>query len=278
MADLWSLVWGKPQVDPTALAEAIEQELVRDRPDVRTRILIRDSTHALEQYWGSRRWADWLARSPVRNRLEAIRGEDLGEPGFPLLKERLVARTEPETVSQFLRELGSQVPKPVRLRVGGAIALILSGFLARATGAIDVVDEVPAEIRAQRPLLDQLAQRYGLQLTHFQSHYLPSGWESRLHLFGSFGNLHVEVVDVYDIFLGKLFSRRAKDLDDLRALAPQLDRAILVWQLPHTTAGLLKDPSLRQAAERNWYILYGEALPLGSPPPSEPPGGRGPLA
>jgi hypothetical protein len=26
MADLWALVWGKPEVDPGALAEALERE------------------------------------------------------------------------------------------------------------------------------------------------------------------------------------------------------------------------------------------------------------
>jgi hypothetical protein len=30
MADLWSLMWGKPEVDPAALVEAIEQTLSQD--------------------------------------------------------------------------------------------------------------------------------------------------------------------------------------------------------------------------------------------------------
>jgi hypothetical protein len=263
MSDLWSLVWGKPEVDPASLAEAIARELERQDLDFRTRLLIRDSTEALAEHWGEERLGEWLRRNPARGRVEAIRRENLGDPGFPYLKGQLVEKTAPDTVQQFLRELSVQISCPSRLRIGGAIALILPGYLARATQDIDVVDEVPAEIRARRPLLDQLARRYGLHLTHFQSHYhyLPSGWEDRLHSWGPFGQLDVATVDVYDIAVGKLFSNRVKDLDDLRLLDPILDREILVRRLQDTTAKLREEPQLREAAERNWYILCGEALP-----------------
>lgn len=59
----------------------------------------------------------------------------------------------------------------------------------------------------------------------------------------------------------QLFSKREKDLDDLRVLAPQLDKETLERQLIETTATLRSDPVLRQNAEKNWYILYGETLP-----------------
>ena len=49
--DLWDLVWGKPSVDPDALAGAVEREAGKLRLDYRTRLLIRDSIHALETYW-----------------------------------------------------------------------------------------------------------------------------------------------------------------------------------------------------------------------------------
>jgi hypothetical protein len=264
---LWGLVWGQPEVDPAALAEAVERELGRDRPDFRTRLLIRDSAEALESYWGQERWREWLRQSPARAQIEAIRREDLGETGFPALRERLVEKTDPETVKQFLRDLGTRVAGPVRLPVGGSIALILTGYLSRATEDIDVVDEVPAAVRAHRQLLDELARRYGLRLTHFQSHYLPAGWEGRLHSLGSFGGLQVLTVDVYDVFLSKLFSNRAKDLDDLRVLSPGLDKGTLAQRLQTTAASLLREPTLRPSAERNWYVLYGEPLPAGGPAP-----------
>lgn len=262
MSELWHLVWEKPEVDPALLSQAIERELDSDSLDFRTRLLIRDSTEALERYWGPIRLQEWLNSSPVGAKIEAIRCEDLGEPGFPLLKEQLMDRTDPETVREFLRELGSCINEPVTLEVGGSIALILTGYLSRATTDIDVVDEIPPTIRLQHKLLEELKKRYHLMLTHFRSHYLPSGWKSRLQFLGEFGSLKVAVVDVYDIFLGKLFSNKTKDLDDLRVSKPRMDKDHLTKQFLSTTDASLKESSLRQAAERNWYILFGDSLPI----------------
>ncbi|HEV3202765.1 MAG TPA: hypothetical protein VGY77_00210, partial [Gemmataceae bacterium] len=169
MSDLWNLVWGKPQVDPNDLAVAIEQEAVRTNLDFRTRILIKDSTEALEKYWGNQRLSRWLGSSKARQQIEAIRKEELGETGFPSLKDRIMEKTHPKTIEQFFRDLGSHLAKSVTIQVGGSVALIMTGALSRATEDIDVVDEVPAEIRHLRPLLDQLTQRYGIRLAHFQS-------------------------------------------------------------------------------------------------------------
>ncbi len=67
--------------------------------------------------------------------------------------------------------------------------------------------------------LKELDDRYGLQLTHFQSHYLPTGWKSNVsNYLATFGSLQVFTIDLYDMFLTKLFSIRSKDKDDLRAL------------------------------------------------------------
>jgi hypothetical protein len=260
MAGLWDLVWGKPEVDPDRLARALDAE-ARPGLDHRTRLLIRDSSRALERYWGPERWSAWLARSPARQAIEAVRGEALDGTGFPYLEGAIVERTDPETVRQYLRDLGVHARRPAELNIGGAIALILPEVLVRATQDIDIVDEVPAELREQHALLDTLNRRYRLALTHFQSHYLPSGWRERRHFYGSFGPLSVYLVDEYDIFLGKLFSRREKDLDDLRLLLPGMDRARIERQLAETCAGLLADTGLRAAAETSWYILTGDALP-----------------
>jgi hypothetical protein len=100
-------------------------------------------------------------------------------------------------------------------------------------------------------------------VAHFQSHYLPSGWQGRVHSLGSFGKLQVYLVDVYDIFLSKLFSGRDKDRDDLRMLRGQLDKDTLIRRLKETTGCLRAEPALLQRATENWYILYGEALPEG---------------
>ena len=170
--------------------------------------------------------------------------------------------TKQETVQQFLRELGSRLAQPAKVTIGGSIALILAGALSRHTEDIDVVDEVPGEIRREHDLLRELSQRYGLQMTHFQSHYLPMDWVSRVRSIGAFGQLHVFIVDTYDIFLGKLFSARDKDRDDLRMLWPALDRERLVELLRSAAAAMLGESSLRRNAEQNWYVLSGEKLPV----------------
>jgi hypothetical protein len=169
--------------------------------------------------------------------------------------------TSRETIVQFLREVGMKLARPVRIAVGGSTALIAGGVLARSTDDVDVVDEVPAEIRTQHALLDELARSYGLRLTHFQSHYLPEGWDARVQSLGRLGNLEVHLVEVYDVFLSKLFSERRKDRDDLRVLAPQLDKAVLVSRFRDTTTSLRAEAHLRQAAADNWFVLYGEPLP-----------------
>jgi hypothetical protein len=264
-SDLWNSVWGKPEVDPVLLARAIEHELhdepTKGKPDFRTRILIRDATNALERYWGRERFKSWLNASTVRSTIEAIQREDLGTPGFPSLQDKLMKRTDPETVKEYLREIGTRIKKPERIELGGSIALILTGYLTRATEDLDVVDEVPEIIRTDHALLEELQKRYGLLLTHFQSHYLPLGWEQRLHHAGQFGSLDVYTVDVHDIFLGKLFSARAKDLDDLRAIKPRVSKTDLSTKLAASGMSLLNELTLRSNAEKNWYILFGEALP-----------------
>jgi hypothetical protein len=153
------------------------------------------------------------------------------------------------------------VHKRVQLYVGGSIALILPGYLSRATEDIDIVDELPEAVRSQHSLLDEFRARYGLLLTHFQSHYLPMGWQDRSHYFDTFGDIQVYLVDVYDVFLSKLYSARTKDLDDLRMLVPQLDKDSLIERLQRSTKSMLASESLRQRAEQNWYILFGDKLP-----------------
>ncbi len=259
--DLWSLVLNRQYVDPLELADAVGEQAGERDLDFRTRLLVRDSVAALSKYWGPTRFNDWLERCPVRKRIEEIRCEDLGRPGFPFLSEQLVEPTRPDTIRQFFRELGKEIQRPARIYLGGSGALILAQYLSRQTQDLDVVDELPEEIRKRHQALDNLMKRYRLQIAHFQSHYLPRCWENRVHSLEPFGSLQVFLVDVYDIFLSKLFSHRTKDRDDLRALAPQLDKEILTRRLRDTTAAWQAAPDLLQHAQDNWQILYGEALP-----------------
>ena len=237
-----------------------------DALDYRTRLLIRDSLRALHAHWGADGFESWLRQSPHRTALQqlcdtAAMQSAADDEGFPTLKRRIVNAIKPETVVQLLRELSAHVAQPTRLVIGGSIALLLGGHLARHTDDIDVVDELPAALRSQPELLGNLAARYGLRLAHFQSHYLPSGWEQRVRSIDVFGKLTVLSVDPYDVFVGKLFSTRDKDRDDLRAVAPLLDRATVLDRLTRTTKDLRGEPRLADAAQRNWFILFGEELP-----------------
>ncbi len=259
--NLWNLVLDQQFIDPDDLAEAIRDQVISEDLDFRTRLLIRDGTNALEKFWGSIRWRKWLRTCPVRDRIKSICSEDLGKAGFPFLRNQLMEPTKPDTVNQLFRELGQSLHEPIKLVVGGSVALIMPGYLARQTQDVDVVDEIPSALRSQPKLLDEVQKRYRLQLAHFQSHYLPAGFDKRLHYHDAFGQLQVYLVDPYDVFLSKLFSRRTKDLDDLRALAPQLDKDTIVQRLRETTAAIRADDSLRQCGENNWYIVYGEPLP-----------------
>src|SRR5262245_60415180 len=199
--DLWSLVWGRPEIDPNDLARAVEEQATEEGLDYRTRLLIRDSVEALKSHWGLERVNDWLMNSPAGKAIRVICAEDFERSGFRTIKERLMDKTDPELIRKMLRELGNRIHHSLRLAIGGSVALILPGYLSRATDDIDVVNEVPGEIRSEHAVLDELRKNYGLLLSHFQSHYLPSGWDQRLHYLDTFGNLQVYLVDVYDIFL-----------------------------------------------------------------------------
>jgi hypothetical protein len=262
MPELWNLVWGKPEIDPGALATAIEVAVEKPDLDYRTRILIRDGVAALEHHWGSQRTRQWLDRSKLHSRIEQIRQLIQDPPGFPSLRERLMEPTLPETIRQYLRDLGTRMHHPTRIVIGGSGALILQDWLTRSTEDVDVVDEVPCEIRSMYSALDDLERLYGLRLAHFQSHFLPVGWENRLRSLGSFGALEVSLIDPQDVVLSKLFSARDKDLADLRQLLPFTDRQLLARRLRDDCTGLLAEPALQRNAERNWYVLTGEALPM----------------
>jgi hypothetical protein len=259
--DLWQLTRGKPQIDPADLAEAVCQQAGETDLDYRTRLLIRDSVQALRSFWGDVRVDHWLGNCANRDRIEAICHEEFEKVGFPTIVRRLMDKTNPENVRQLLEQLGWLVRQDTTVYIAGSVALILPGYLSRHTDDIDFIDEVPAEIRKDHQRLHELENSYSLTLGHVQSHYFPSRWQERVHSIGVFGRLKVFRVDVYDVFLSKLFSVRQKDLDDLRMLVPQLDKDTLTRKLRETASAFLAAPRLLELAQRNWQVLYGEPLP-----------------
>jgi hypothetical protein len=262
VTNLWELARSGQPIDATSLASAIAAQSAVGDPDYRTELLIRDSLDALSQHWGEARLKSWLSEQPQSERILSIWQSPLGPAGFPSLLRRIMDATRPETLLAFFRELGTRITGPARLNVGGSSSLILSGLLARHTDDIGVVDEVPADIRSDHDLLHELAGAYGLNLTHFQSHYLPIGWQSRVRSLGGFGRLTVYVVDVCDMLVSKLTSARRKDRDDLRAVAKSIDKAAVAERLTVEGAELIAESKLLENARTNWYIVYGETLPV----------------
>lgn len=259
--DLWTLTADCPFLDPEDLSRAIECQVQDPAPDYRTRLLIRDAVQALRTFWGTSRYEEWLRTLPGQDRIRELSIQQFEEVGFPSLVNRIQVATRPETIRQFLRDVGSRLTTPVKVVVGGSSSLILAGLLHRPTEDLDVVDELPEALRTMHHELGQLRDRYGLVFAHFQSHYLPAGWDGRLHSLGRFGKLEVSSVDPLDVATGKLMSRREKDLDDLRVLVRTFTGEQLRGRLRECAAHL-GDPKLREAAHRNWYILFGEELVL----------------
>jgi hypothetical protein len=260
--DPWQLVWGQPYIDSNALAAAIESDLQRDpQSDYRTRLLIRDAAEAIRLFWGTKKFRRWLAASPARDRLRAILDESFSETGFPHIRRRLVDSIGELQVKQIFTLLGQQIHDRVEVYVAGSIPTLIEGLTARPTEDIDLVDEVPAEIRTQRSVLRQIEKDYGLRLGHVQSHYLPSGWQKRRHFLGDFGGLRVYLVDAYDIFVSKLSSKQRKHQDDLRVLAPKLDQEKARQRLFRDGRAFLDDPRQRSQIEANWQFIYQEPLP-----------------
>jgi len=257
---LWTLA-KRQWFDPTELPPAMEQQIRGGDLDFRTKLLIRDGVAALREVWGAARTDDWLRNSPLRREIESICAEDLGRVGFPFLKARMVETTKSTDVEQLLRELGARLTRPARIVIGGSAALVLRQQLEKQTDDVDVVDELPPEIRADHDLLQELVKRFKLQLAHFQSHYLPEGWDSRVSSYGRFGKLDVFLVDSYDIAASKLMSPRTKDRDDLRALVAHLDKQTIATRVQTSCTTLLNEPDVRKNAELNWYVIYGDQLP-----------------
>lgn len=261
-SSLWRLARSGQPVDAERFALALAAEVAGDAAtDFRTELLVRDGLDALASHWGRARVDRWLAAQPAAGRLADIWHSDLGPPRFTTLVSRMTDETKPDDVLAFFRELGTRLRQPSRIDVGGSTSLILAKLVARQTDDIDVVDELPAAVRGEHDLLNELAAAHGLRLTHFQSHYLPDGWQGRTHHLGRFGHLDVHVVDVFDVLVSKLTSARRKDRDDLRAVAASVDRNNLADRLRQAAGKLLADSKLRQNAQENWYIVYGETLP-----------------
>ncbi len=259
--DPWELVWGQPYVDAATLAAAIVQDLRRHpQPDFRTRLLVRDSMRALKVFWGPQQFSRWLQKNDVRHRLQTILQEPLGKTGFHAIRRRLVATLRRDDLEQVFQLLGEKVRGVVEINVAGSTPTLLKGLTVRPTDDIDLVDEVPWEIRGQHAILDRIKTKYGLTIGHVQSHYLPVKWRERRHFLGDFGGIRVYLVDEYDVFVSKLSSKQEKHKDDLRVLARKLDEDRIKRLLLTDGRQFLENPHDKTVIEANWRFIFREPL------------------
>jgi hypothetical protein len=259
--DPWRLVWGQPYIDSRTLAAAIEQDLARDdHPDFRTRLLVRDAAVALRSYWDSQRFSQWLAASPVGPLVREIMNEDLGEPGYSTIGRRLVDSIDSTQLRQIFALLGRAIHRSVEIHIAGSVPTLIKGLTARPTDDIDLVDEVPVEIRRQRDVLREIETEFGLKLGHVQSHDLPPHWRERRQWLGDFGGLRVYVLDEYDIFVSKLSSKQKKHQLDVRVLALKLDKEKARHRLLTDGRIFLGDAKLRPQIEEHWRFIFQEPL------------------
>jgi hypothetical protein len=129
--ELWRVVRQGAEVDPRRLADAIVDALREGALDFRSQLLVRDSIEALRRHWGRERLEEWIAATRNVAAIREILSCDFEQVGFPSLEERLMESTDRATVLEFLRELSLHVRRPVKLYVGGSIALILADRLSR---------------------------------------------------------------------------------------------------------------------------------------------------
>jgi hypothetical protein len=259
--DPWALVWGQPNIDAQRLADAIEDDLRANAdPDFRTRLLVRDAARALKSFWGPKTFARWLAASDLEPRIRAILNEDLGRPGFRFIRRRLVASVNITAIKQILELLGQRVLGPLDVNIAGSVPTLIQGLTARPTDDINLVNEVPAEIRKQRATLQKIKSEFGLSLGHVQSHYLPANWEQRRQYLGAFGGIRAYLVDPCDIFVSKLSSKQKKHKLDLRVMAQKIDAQVARLRLLSDGKAILQDPLLRPQIEENWRFIYQEPL------------------
>ncbi|HEY9681567.1 MAG TPA: DUF6036 family nucleotidyltransferase [Oculatellaceae cyanobacterium] len=256
----WELVRGQPYIDDGQLRSAIEGTVLNEGSlDFRTRLLIRDSVHALRSFQG-REFDLWLAASPAKNKIEKILSEKFDEPGYPTIRKRLVSRIPRSQIEQIFELLGKNIRHKIDVYIAGSVPSLLSGSSVRPTDDIDFVDEVPAEIREQRKVLERIEEKYGFTLGHVQSHFLPKNWRQRCTSMGVFAGLRVFLVDEYDVFVSKLASRKEKHLDDLRVLAEKLDKERARNLLLTDGATFLENSVDGSVIRENWRFLYREDL------------------
>ena len=258
--DAWKLVRTPGQIDAETLFDAVRRLPEIEDFDYRSEMLVHDALTVLGEHWGEPALRGRLGRCENRTLLEGLRKKKFDKFGFWSLRKRVVEATSSDVILRLFRDLGQRIHRPAKIVVGGSSALILRNLLLRLTDDIDVVNELPDVVRSDPKVVDELADKYELRLTHFASHYLPDGYDRRTHSLGIYGRLDVRLVDALDVVTGKLFSRRPKDFKDIQTVWDLIDRDALKSRVQHSTASFRKEARFAESGQKNWYLLTGEEM------------------
>ncbi len=124
----------------------------------------------------------------------------------------------PETLTEFLTQLGERYSNQATLYLLGGSALLLLGN-PRQTLDIDYTTDLnPQQQKALETIMNQLAAQYRLDIEAVpiaEFVPLPPGAETRRRLIGRFGQLDVYVYDLYTIALSKIARGFETDMEDV---------------------------------------------------------------
>lgn len=160
-----------------------------------------------------------------------------------------------------LERLGSLCPAGTEIVLAGGAALILGGYVDRATNDGDVIHSAPrlAEIA---DLLAAVAEERGLPPEWLNdgvrgwADVLPTEFGTRLEEVGTYGALRVRRLGRLDLIVMKFFALRPQDLEDLAALAPGPDEIEFVRAQLGRIASARPDRALRMQL----YLEQGASL------------------
>lgn len=130
------------------------------------------------------------------------------------LEQRLF---EMEQVAQAFRI------EPFDLFLLGGAACLLAGYTARATRDFDLLDMDYAA-----PLAKVLVLLRDYDLLEYSSTLIAPSYRARCKRLSQFTYLHVFVLSAEDIIVSKLIRMNERDLEDLDAMMPQADHALLL--------------------------------------------------
>jgi len=169
----------------------------------------------------------------------------------------------PSPWHDFLMELDSLVPEPIRLHcLGGFVVRFFYGLTSRITGDIDYYTAVPniSNLQELAGPTSPLAHRHKVYLQRVTVTELPEDYQSRLtEMFpNQFRKLRLYAPDPYDLMLSKLERNSAKDREDAVYLFTELklDSTVLEKRYQNELRPNLGNPTREDLTLKLWLEMF----------------------